>query len=618
MQIRSHKLTYRAPLRDFAFLLWEQFRVHSNPHLSAGVTREGVTALLRQIADYTEREMAPSYRESDEQEAHLDSQGTVCTPESFPALLEGYRRLANQLGFMSDDETRGTLEIVQHMVVEMMVGANPSFVTYVGFNRPALTLLETFGSKTLKAQFAPALRSLDSSACLCITEKSAGSDLNLLQACATLQDDGTYRLEGHKWLISAGMHELTDNICYFVLARTSGKASGMMGLSCFLVPRFRLDTAGRPTIDNGVRCREVVRKMGLKGCANTHLTFSEEVPTVAWLLGETQGHGLQQLMTMMTPARISTGIYALGLASAACEAAHDYASQRVQGKRFDQSMSGNAPSLPIEAHPDVRRMRLDMLAVTSGCRALIARLGLCQAELRSATGDPAARSVAQNLLDVLLPIVKAYTSDQAWRVTETAIQTFGGVGYLRDYPVEQQARDCKILSIWEGTNHMQSLFLVRDKLGLCLRPHKLQTVVDQVQQTLAFVRSLEIADVEAQLVNEAGDALMVCASAIGTAVRAGNMNRVPAVSCAFQAALGDYLIAWHLLEAAGISACALRDGGVAQDDRTFYGDKIDAARHFVRHRLALANAAFHTIARDLAEPWEPAASVHAHHEHAGA
>lgn len=277
---------------------------------------------------------------------------------------------------------------------------------------------------------------------------------------------------------------------YFVLARTDPAQTGMVGLSCFLVPRYRLDADGRPSIDNGIRTREVVQKMGFRGCANTLLTFGEEVPTEAYLLGEFEGRGLQQLMVMMKPARISTGIFALGLASLAYETAHAYAQTRVQGKQFDQSMSARAPSLPIAEHPDVRRMRLEMAGYTMGCRALIARLGHDETVLADATADPQARKTAEDLAEVLLPLVKAYTSDSAWRVCETAIQTMGGAGYTRDYPAQQAARDCKVLSIWEGTNHIQSLFLLRDKLGLCLRSQRLDTVFGEINTSKAAAQDI--------------------------------------------------------------------------------------------------------------------------------
>ncbi len=591
----THRLTYQAARRDFEFLLWEQHRLQDAGLLD----RDAADALLNRVAAFCEGPMAHSYRESDEQEAALGEDGRVRTPDSFPALLAEYRELWKSWQGGDPSAESNTNEMIQNLVVEMLVGANPAFVTYVGFNGPAQKLLAAYGSEALQSAWGPALRSLDSSACLCITERQAGSDLSLLEAHAVRGNDGQYVLHGHKWLISAGMHDLTGNICYFVLARTGEKQRGMLGLSCFLVPRWRLDEQGLPSVDNGIRCREVARKMGLRGCANTHLDFSAGGhPTVAYLLGTGEGRGLQQLMMMMTPARISTGIYALGMAACAYSVASRYAQGRIQGKRFDQAMNGKAESQPISRHPDVERMRLDMLAVTSGCRALLARLALCQILQRNAATGDEDRHAAGDLLDVLLPIVKAYTSDQAWRVTETAIQTMGGVGYLRDYPVEQNARDCKILSIWEGTNHMQALFLIRDKLGMCLRPAKLTTLQAQIAVTLQRLGALGGFATEIALTEQTLQAALEASNAIGAAVRQGQMNRVPDHACEFLSGLAELAIAWQLLDAAGVAQAALL-GQPDPDDAAFYDDKIRAARHFVNRRLPQAAAVLGIVRRGL-------------------
>jgi acyl-CoA dehydrogenase len=592
-----HRLTYQAPRRDFDFLLWEQHRLHE----AAALDRRAVDALLARVAGFAEGDLATSYRESDEQEAALGDDGRVCTPDSYPALMEKYRAIWNtwQGDGANGGSNGGGHESVQNLVVEMLVGANPSFVTYVGFNGPARNLLGAYASEPLQQTYGPALHSLDASACLCITEKQAGSDLAQLTTWAARGDDGVYRMQGHKWLISAGMHELTGNIYYFVLARTDPAQRGMLGLSCFLVPRFRLDAQGRPTIDNGVRCREVVRKMGLRGCANTHLEFSAGGhETVAFLLGTQEGRGLQQLMMMMAPARISTGIYALGMASCAEGVANRYAQERVQGKRFDQAMSNKADSLPIHQHPDVERMRLDMLAVTGGCRALIARLGVCQFVARSPSSSETQKKEAADLLDLLLPIVKAYTSDQAWRVCENAIQTMGGAGYLREYPVEQNARDCKILSIWEGTNHMQALFLIRDKLGLCLRESKLTTLAAQLSKTLQSLQARGDWEAEIDLATQAMKAAQDAALAIAGSVRVGEMNSVPAYAGDFLFGLAEVAIAWQLLEAADIAAAALVDLETGRE-QTFYKDKVDAAKYFALRRLPHAIVALDIVRSGL-------------------
>lgn len=600
-----HKITYKAPLRDMEFLLWEQFRIQDTMGFGTADGREFVRQNLLQAQAFSEGPLAQSYRESDEQEAFLGEDGTVRLPDSYPQLMEQYRAIWARW-MEAAAEGRTPPPILQYMLVEMFMSGNVSFMTYVGFSQPGLALLGAHGSAELNARYRPALENLDATACLCITEQDAGSDLTRMRTLGIRQDDGRYLMSGHKWLISAGSHELTDNIYYFVLCRTDPSQIGMVGLSCFLVPRYRLDDDGWPGIDNGIRVRQVVQKMGFKGCANTLITFSEEVPTEGYLLGEVEGRGLQQLMMMMKPARISTGIFALGLASCAYETATAYAAQRIQGKQFDQSMSARAPSLPIAEHPDVHRMRLEMAAYTTGCRAVLARLGYYQAVEDNPDTPTQERQLANAISEVLVPLVKAYNSDSAWRVCETAIQTMGGVGYTRDYPPQQNARDCKVLSIWEGTNHIQALSLLRDKLGLCVRLQRFELLMGKVEELVSEAEGNGRFLREAVAMREACDALVAAAQAIGQRVRTGRMNDVPEFAVEFQAALGDMVLGWHLLEAALIARRTLDAGGVGEDDTRFYEFKVETAAFFLRRILPRGTATARTIAAELQDVPAPA------------
>lgn len=592
--MRPHKLTYKAPLRDMRFLLWEQFRLQDSPGYGSAEARARVEANLEAAVAFAEGPLAASYRETDEQEAWLNDEGKVVLPDSYPDLMEKYRAIW-------EIWRRGEAPppILQNLLVESFMSGNASFMTYVGFSQPALALLGAHGSPELNALYRPALESLEATACLCLTEQEAGSDLSRVKTLGLRQEAGHYLMQGHKWLISAGSHELTGNIYYFVLCRTDPAQTGMVGLSCFLVPRHRLDADGRPAEDNGVRVREVVGKMGFKGCANTLLTFGEEVETHGFLLGEVEGRGLQQLMMMMKPARISTGIFALGLASCAYETATAYSRQRIQGKKFDQSMSARAPSLPIAEHPDVRRMRLEMAAYATGCRAMLARLGHDQAILDDPDSSPEARRVAEDVSEILLPLVKAYNSDAAWRVCETAIQTMGGVGYTRDYPPQQNARDCKVLSIWEGTNHIQSLFLLRDKLGLCLRPQRLTTLLDRLSAAMGEAEEVAGLGAGVAALAEARAAVLAAVGAIGERVRRGAMNDVPEFAVEFQAALGDLVCGWLLLEAATVAARALPQAQ-GEEEAEFYRFKIETARHFLTRILPRGAASARAVAAGLA------------------
>jgi len=590
----ENKNAYKAPLRDIQFLLWEQKRIQDTllphyPHL----TQEKINKILSEAAEFSENILSENYQTADNQECFLDEKGVVHTPEGYDKLLKEFQSFWGGLVRPGDEDSLP--HVVHYALLELFLGANPSFMPYIGFNSLAAELLNTYGTQEQTLKYNEYLNAYRWGSCLCTTEASAGSDLSQLSMSATKQEDGRYLIEGEKRFISAGMHELTDNIVYFILARTSDAPKGMGGLSCFIVNRYGLDESGNPTIDNHVKCEEVVTKMGLRGLANTHLSFGKNGACYGELLGERENIGLTQLLAkMMTPARISTGIYALGMASSAYLNALDYAKIRIQGKRFDLSMSAKAPSLPIVEHPDVQRMLLDMKASTEGCRAIISTLGMLESEHHThyvLNGNELPRGQISDetaVFDILSPVIKAYCSDEAWKTAETAIQVYGGNGYLRKYPAEQYARDSKILSIWEGTNHMQSQFLLRDKLGMGVSETKYLKAFDkyfnQALDTLLTEPSLQN---EAKLLLSTYNSFRDALTYIGDRVRQGKIMAVPSCSNLVLDMLAEIIVAWQLLEAANIAQQKLIE---ADNEAQFYQSKIKTAKHFVNTVLPLTHS----------------------------
>ncbi|MGP1225024.1 acyl-CoA dehydrogenase [Serratia marcescens] len=571
---------YRAPLADIRFVIWEQNQLEESlvinyPHL----TRARVDRVLEEAAAFAQDVLADSYQQADSQECWMDEQGKVHVPESYPSLLAQFRQTWGERLKPQDQGGLGLPPLAQYAVLEMFMGAHPAFMTYVGFNGPAIQLLTRYGTPEQLAEYGPALSEYRWTSCLCITEAEAGSDLSRLVTQAERQSDGRYLISGEKRFISAGMHSLAENILYFVLARVKNGPQGMLGLSCFIVPQFDHGA------DNQVRCREVVKKMGLKGCANTHLQFGENGKCYGYLMGGKENIGLVQLLSMMTPARISTGIYALGMASSAYLNALDYAQKRVQGKQFDRAMSASAPSLPIIAHPDIRRMLSKMKAQTEGCRALLGKLGMAETDYRTALqrGEQTAAEKHLAFFELLTPLVKAYCSNEAWNVAENAIQVMGGKGYLSAYPVEQYARDCKVLSIWEGTNHIQAQFLLRDKLGMGLREtHALRELRARLDAFVAQVKcQAELAPLTEALLT-AQQALEGSLTELGDAVRQGHLLSVPACANVLMEMVAELIIGWCLVEAAycarTLTDPVLRDG------------KLATARYFLSTVLTLSGA----------------------------
>jgi len=579
---------YKAPVKDIQFLLWEQKRIQDTilphyPHLS----REKIDNMLLEAADFAENVLGANYQSADDQECWLDDYGKVHVPEGYDKLIEEFQGHWGQL--VSQDESE-LPHIVHYAILEMFLGANPSFMPYIGFNSLATELIKTYGTEAQIPKFHDKLQHYQWASCFCTTESKAGSDLSRLAMTATKQDDGTYLIEGEKCFISAGMHDLTDNIVYFVLARTSDAPKGMGGLSCFIINRYLPDDDG----NLNVRCDVVLKKMGLRGLSNTHLSFGKNGSCVGELLGSRENVGLTQLLSkMMTPARISTGIYANGMASSAYLNALEYAKERVQGKRFDLSMSATAPSLPIVEHPDVQRMLLSMKANTEGCRSLITTLGLLESEqyTKYVIGDetvPKGQVVPEKaVFEILSPIIKAYCSDQSWKTGETAIQVLGGNGYIREYPVEQYARDTKVLSIWEGTNHMQSQFLLRDKFGMGVSETKFMAAFDTYFKAAVntFIDCQELHS-ESQSLLSTYSTFREALTKIGEKVRAGEIMAVPACSNIILEMIAEVTIGWQLLEAAHVAVNALKEDCSAEQQQ-FYQSKVKSAKFFVNTVLPL-------------------------------
>ncbi len=301
---------------------------------------------------------------------------------------------------------------------------------------------------------------------MCLTEPHAGSDVGASRTTATKQADGRYLIRGTKIFISGGDHDLADNIVHLALARVEGAPPGTKGLSLFIIPKIRINEGGSLGERNDVLVGPIEHKMGINGSSTCVLNFGESDGCLGELVGTVENQGMPQMFRMMNGARISVGVQGVAVASTAYLNALDYAKDRKQGPNYTQWKDPTAPRVAIIRHPDVRRMLLDMKARVEGIRALIVKLARHQDAVTVFQGkDDQKAAYHQGQVDLLVPLVKAYGSDQAFRVCETAIQTYGGAGYTKDYPVEQYCRDSKIFSIYEGTNHIQAMDLVGRKLG---------------------------------------------------------------------------------------------------------------------------------------------------------
>ncbi|KVE25771.1 acyl-CoA dehydrogenase [Burkholderia singularis] len=587
---------YKVSLRELRFFLWELFEADRR-FLSDGPyathDRTAIDALLERARDFA-HDLGLSYQQADIEGCTLLDDGQVRIPSHFHALWARFRdEWANTL-FGS---AHGLPPIVTQMIYEMFMGANPSFMTYGGFTRPAVKLLQMHGTPRQKALIAP-LEAYRWDACFCATEPQAGTDLTAVALRATPLEHDIYAITGEKIYISAGMHELTDNTLYFVLGRIDTATPDSFSLSCLVVPRFWPDDTTGELLPNHVECIGLPRKMGLKGCANTHLVFGARGTTRGWLLGGRRNVGLLQLMPLMNQARMSTGMFGVGVASSAYLHAVDYAGRRLQGRPIAHASNTHAARVPIIEHADVQRMLIDMKSRIDGCRGLLGKLAATatRAAILEATpgADPADIERHRKLQLLLTPICKAFISDQAWRICETAIQVHGGLGYTDASPVEQCARDVKILSIWEGTNYIQAQDLVRDKLGFGRHSRLIQYYRDELD---AFVARQPHADTPADL-RPLFDALRAGAECIGAAldhiardVQDGHTHRSSQFYTRFLEMFGIVTSAWVLLESACIAARALAGQALADEptEAAFYRGKLKSARYYFANVLPLVH-----------------------------
>ena len=593
---------YKVSLRELRFFLWELHKTDQTFLARAPFNdknRAYYDALLERARAFA-YELGKAYQASDRQECRLLENGTVEIPKEFHGLWQRYKdEWIQVLGNDSESQQPALPPLIRQAIQEMFMGANPAFMTYGGFNFPAIKLLKLHGTAAQKATYLRKLQHYDWDACFCATEQQAGSDLTAVTTVAKPLENGEYAVSGEKVYISAGMHTLTENTVYFVLGRINTTTSTSYSLSCLLVPRFWPNPETGELEDNHVECTSLLRKMGLKGCANTQLVFGRSGTTRAVLLGDRKNAGLLQLVPLMNQARMSTAIIGLGLASSAYLHSADFAGKRLQGRSISRTSDASAPAVSIIEHADVQRMLLEMKARVEGCRGLLGKLTGASTQAFALEAEPVLDEAQvekfRKLVLLFTPICKAFVSDQAWKICELAIQVHGGIGYTDAYPVEQNARDVKILSIWEGTNYIQSQDLVRDKLGFGRNSRLIKFLREELD---AFLNSTLGAGTELQgqfpLLENAMVAVEQALSCINEHVRAGRTHETSQFYTRFLEMLGLTASAWVLLESACLAERQLRQPQSAEE-AAFYRGKVKTAQYFFANILPTVTQHAHAI-----------------------
>ena len=476
---------------------------------------------------------------------------------------------------------------------EMLLGANPGaflFMSGPGF----AAILDSLGNEDQK-RWGQLMIDKRWGATMVLTEPDAGSDVGVGRTKAVEQADGTWHIEGVKCFITSGEHDMADNIVHLVLARPEGAGPGTKGLSLFVVPKFHVDLAtGEIGERNGVYATNVEKKMGLKVSTTCELTFGENEPAVGWLVGDVH-NGIAQMFKVIEYARMMVGTKAIATLSTGYLNALEYAKNRVQGADLTQMTDKTAPRVTITNHPDVRRSLMLQKSYSEGMRALVLYTAYWQdlIEMGEAGDTTIDLDMALRINDLLLPIVKGVGSERSYEMLAVGLQTYGGSGYLQDYPLEQYIRDAKIDTLYEGTTAIQGLDfffrkMVKDQFT------SISYLAQEITQTVKGDEGSGQLSVERELLGQALENVQGILGVMGQWAMASQTDvkevyKIGLNSTRLLMASGDLMIAWLLIRQAEVALAAL-DDGPKDRDKDFYIGKVESARWFARNRLPLLAA----------------------------
>ncbi len=456
--------TYAAPVRDTLFVLDDVlgYQRYSNLPGFADASPDVLEAILGEAAKLAENVIQPTNRAGDLEGCVRHDDGSVTTPKGFREAFDEYRQ-GGWMGLAAPAEHGGQgLPYTVHTAVsEYMISGNMALMMYAGLTQGAIAAMVTHGTDEQKATWLPKLVEGGWTGTMNLTEPHCGTDLGLLRTRAVPAGDGSYRISGQKIFISAGEHDMADNIVHLVLARIEGAPEGTKGISLFIVPKFLLDAEGNPGERNAVSCGSIEEKMGIHGNATCVMNYDG---ATGWLLGEANG-GLKAMFTMMNEARLGVGLQGLAMGEAAYQGAAAYARERLQGRSLSGPKAPDRPADPIIVHPDIRRSLMTMRSYNEAGRALALWTAL-KSDIAHRSPDDGDRQAADDALGLLTPIVKGVLTDKGFEHAVMAQQVFGGHGYIEEHGMSQFVRDARIAMIYEGANGIQALDLVGRKLPM--------------------------------------------------------------------------------------------------------------------------------------------------------
>lgn len=568
---------YIAPLRDMQFVLHELLQVEDvlkTLPAHADTNRELIDQVLEEGGKFTSQVLFPLNHSGDREGCHYDKETKTVTPPK--GYKEAYKQYveAGWAALSCDPEFggQGLPLVVNNSFYEMLNSSNQAWTMYPGLSHGAYECIHAHGSDVQKALYLPKLISGAWTGTMCLTESHCGTDLGLLRSKAEPQGDGSCKITGSKIFISAGEHDMSDNIVHLVLARLPDAPQGSKGISLFIVPKFLPNADGSLGARNPIACGAIEEKMGIHGNATCQMNLDG---ATGWLIGEPH-KGLNAMFVFMNAARLGVGMQGLGLTEVAYQNALVYAKDRIQMRSLSGIKAPDKPADPIIVHADVRRMLLTAKAYAEGGRAFCSYVAL-QLDKELNHPDEEVRKEAADQVALLTPIVKAFITDNAWISTSECLQVYGGHGYIAEWGMEQYVRDARINMIYEGTNTIQSLDLLGRKI-LMDNGAKLKKFGAQVQ---AFIEENGTDEALSEFITplaDIGDKVSKLTMEIGMKAFQ-NPDEVGAAAVPYLRVVGHMVYAYFFAQMAKI-ALAKQDSG-----DTFYTAKLATARFYFARLL---------------------------------
>ena len=565
-------MSYRAPVKDILFVLNELLHHEELARLPGyeDYSPELAESVLEEAAKFAEGVLAPLNRPGDEEGSRWTADGVV-TPKGFKAAYQQFVEGGwPQLGAEPEYGGQGVPRVLATAVQELWASANLAFKLCPMLTQGALEALELTGTAAQKQTFLPKMVRGEWTGTMCLTEPQAGSDLAQIRTRAVPEGDH-YRLFGQKIFITWGEHDYTRNIVHMVLARIDGAPPGVRGISLFIVPKVLVERDGSLGDRNEVKCLKIEEKLGIHASPTCVMQFGERQGAVGYLVGQAN-RGLEYMFIMMNAARLSVGLEGYAVAERAYQQALGWARDRVQGKPPVENTTGKP--LPITHHPDVRRMLLTMKASTEAMRALALYAAL-QLDLAAHSAEETVRRNAQARADLLIPIVKAWSTETGIDIASIGVQVHGGMGYVEETGAAQYYRDVRITTIYEGTTGIQSNDLIGRKIGRD-RGATMSALIADAARELAGGDSKAAAE---------GIGLLRDATQSLLQALAGQPDRAFAVSVPYLRLAGITLAGWLMAKAGTAAAASLRQGG---GDREFLEGKVATSRFYADHILPQA------------------------------